>query len=160
MLATVMNSMILRDALVHAGQGATVFSAAAMLPIAAGFQRQLALNELNSGNVVVLSAGTGNALVTTDSAASLRGIELGCDIVLKATHVDGVYDSDPKQNPDAVMYDEISFDEVLKKQLNVMDLTAFQQCQAHGMPIRVFNIEKPGALLEVVTGAKIGTLVS
>ena len=160
MLATVMNAMILRDALVHAGQGATVFSAAAMLPIAVGFQRQLAINEMNAGNVVVLSAGTGNPLVTTDSAASLRGIELGCDIILKATHVDGIFSDDPITNPDATMYQSISFAEVMDKQLKVMDLTAFQQCQMHNMPLRVFNIERVGALLEVISGKDIGTLVS
>lgn len=159
MLATVMNAMILRDALLQQSEPVQMFSAVPMLPIASGFQRQLAIDALQSKHVVILSAGTGNPLVTTDSAASLRGIELNCDIVLKATHVDGVYSEDPAINPDATLYDSLTFTEAMDRNLKVMDLTAFQQCQLHAMPIRVFNIEKPGALYSVITGGDEGTLI-
>lgn len=159
MLSTVMNGIVLRDTFLQAGQAARLYSAIPMLPIAAGFQRQVADQDLSQGCVVILSGGTGNPLVTTDTAASLRGIELSADLICKATHVDGVYSDDPKQNKQAEMYARLSYQEAMEKRLKVMDLAAFQQCADHQKVLRVFNIEKPGALQKVVCGVNEGTLI-
>ena len=159
MLATLMNSLALRDAFEKRGMNARIHSAIPMSGIVGTFDRRKANFHLDQGRVMVFAAGTGNPLVTTDSAASLRGIEIGADILLKATNVDGVYDKDPSKHKDATLYDHLTFREVLQKELAVMDLAAFCQCRDHKLPIRVFNIHKPGALLNVITGKNEGTLV-
>jgi uridylate kinase len=123
------------------------------------YDRRKAMHHLSKNRVVLFAAGTGNPLVTTDSAASLRAIEVEADILLKATSIDGVYSSDPEKHPDATRYTVLSFKEALEKELGVMDLTAFCQCRDHNMKIRVFSIKKPGALLRVVLGDDEGTLV-
>lgn len=159
MLSTVINGMVLRDTFLQVGQAVRLYAAVPLLPMAAGFQRQVADQDLSDGRVVILSGGTGNPLVTTDTAASLRGIELSVDLICKATHVDGVYSADPKQDKHAEMYAHLSYQEAIDKRLKVMDLSAFQQCADHKKVLRVFNIEKPGALLNVVCGENEGTLI-
>ncbi len=160
MLATVINALALRESFENAGLSSRVMSAIPMSGIVDHFNRRKAIHNLEQKRVVIFSAGTGNPLVTTDSAASLRGIEIGADIILKATNVDGVYSSDPAKNKDAKLYKSISYGEVLKNELGVMDLAAFCQCRDYDMPIRVFNLKKPGALVRVVAGEDEGTLVS
>ncbi len=159
MLATLMNALALRDAFERDGMEAVVMSAIPMSGIVDYYDRRKAIHHLNDGKVVIFAAGTGNPLVTTDSAASLRAIETECDILLKATTVDGVYDSDPKKNPNAKRYTTLRFQEALQKELGVMDLAAFTQCRDHNMKIRVFDMHKHGALLRAVMGADEGTLV-
>ena len=159
MLATVMNAIAMRDALERVGQDARILSAVPMNGVVEVVDRRHAIRQLEKQTVVIFAAGTGNPLVTTDSAASLRAIEVDADILLKATQVEGVFSDDPQKNPKATMYDEITFAEVLEKELGVMDLSAFCQCRDHKMQIRVFNIGKPGALRRVVEGKKEGTLV-
>ncbi len=159
MLATVMNALAMRDALDRHNISARVMSAIQMSGVAEHFDRRSALGYLNSGDVVIFSAGTGNPFFTTDSAACLRGIEIGADLVLKATKVDGVYDADPMSNKDAQLYSRLTYDEVLDKKLGVMDLTAVCLCREHNMPLRVFRMSKPGALLSIVNGGDEGTLV-
>lgn len=159
MLATVMNALAMRDALERANINSSVQSAIPMSGIVDHYDRRKALRCLKQGEVVIFSAGTGNPFFTTDSAACLRGIEIEADIVLKATKVDGVYDSDPKKNKDAKKFDVLSYDEVLDRKLGVMDLTAICLCRDHGMPIRVFEMEKTSALLNIVMGGDEGTLV-
>lgn len=160
MLATVMNAIAMRDALERASIHARVMSAIPMSGVVDHYDRRKAVHHLNQGRVVVFSAGTGNPLVTTDSAASLRAIETEADVLLKATNVDGVYSEDPVKNPSATRYDRLTYDVALEKELGVMDLTAFCQCRDHNMPIRVFNINRPGALVSVVKGEDEGTLIS
>ena len=123
------------------------------------FIRRRAIRHLEKGRVVIFAGGTGNPYFTTDSAASLRGIEIGADILLKATKVDGVYNADPVKDPDAVRYDEVSFDEALEKKLGVMDATAIVMCRDNGLPLRIFNIYRPGNLVDVGRGGDIGTYV-
>jgi uridylate kinase len=159
MLATVMNALALRDAFERAQLPARVLSAIPMTGIVEVYDHLQAIHHLQSKRVVIFSAGTGNPLVTTDSAASLRAIEVQADIVLKGTQVDGVYDCDPRHNPDAKRYERLTFDMALKKELAVMDLAAFCQCRDHNMKIQVFDIHKHGALMRVVTGAQEGTLI-
>ncbi len=159
MLATVMNALGLRDSFERAGLPVRVLSAIAMGGVVDHFQRRKAIHHLQQGRVLIFAAGTGNPLVTTDSAASLRGIEIEADAVLKATNVDGVYSDDPEKNPDAIMYDTLTYQEALEKELAVMDLAAFCQCRDHNMELRVFNISKPGALKRVVMGETEGTVV-
>jgi uridylate kinase len=159
MLATLMNALALRDAFERAGFLTLVMSAIPMSGIVDYYDRRKAIYHLNAGNVVIFAAGTGNPLVTTDSAASLRAIETEAEILLKATSVDGIYDSDPRNNPNAKRYKTLSFKEALHKELGVMDLAAFTQCRDHHMKIRVFDMHKPGALLRVVMGEDEGTLV-
>lgn len=159
MLATVMNALAMRDALERAGFATRIMSAIPMSGVVDYYDRRKAMHHLSQGRVVLFAAGTGNPLVTTDSAASLRAIEIEADILLKATQVDGVYSSDPAQNPDAVRYRVLSYQEALKKELGVMDLGAFYQCRNHFMKIRVFNLSKSGALLNIVLGKDEGTLV-
>ncbi|RLA42096.1 MAG: UMP kinase [Gammaproteobacteria bacterium] len=159
MLATVMNALAMRDALDRNNISARVMSAIPMSGVVEHYDRRRALRYLSSGDVVIFSAGTGNPLFTTDSAACLRGIEIDAEVVLKATKVDGVYSADPMKVPDATLYSRLSYDDVLDKKLQVMDLTAICLCREHHMPVRVFRMSKPGALLNVVVGGDEGTLI-
>lgn len=160
MLATVMNALALRDALERSNIPSRVMSAIPMSGVVEHYDRRAAIRYLSQGDVVIFSAGTGNPFFTTDSAACLRGIEIDAQLVLKATKVDGVYDSDPVKNPDAVKYESLSYDEVLDKKLGVMDLTAICLVRDHNMPVRVFEMEKAGALLNIVRGDNEGTLIT
>jgi len=159
MLATVMNAIAMRDALERAGFSTRIMSALPMSGFVDHYDRRKAIHHLQRKRVVIFAAGTGNPLVTTDSAASLRAIETESEILLKATNVDGVYSADPALNPMAMLYERITYADALEKELGVMDLSAFCQCRDHNMAIRVFNINKPNALLRVVTGESEGTLV-
>ena len=159
MLATVMNALAMRDALERSNIATQAMSAIPMTGVVDHYDRRKAIRALNNGDVVIFSAGTGNPFFTTDSAASLRAIETGADLVLKATKVDGVYSADPVKVPDAIKYDHLTYDEVLEKKLEVMDLTAICLCRDHNMPVRVFEMEKPGALLNIVRGGDEGTLI-
>lgn len=160
MLATVMNGLAMRDALHRAFVNAKLMSAIPLNGVCDSYNWTDAIKMLKSGRVVIFSAGTGNPFFTTDSAACLRGIEIEADVVLKATKVDGVYDSDPSVNPDAVLYSQLSYSEVLDRELKVMDLAAFTLARDHSIPIRVFNMNKPGCLKRVVLGEPEGTLIS
>lgn len=160
MLATVMNALAMRDVLERMGIGTRVMSAIPMSGLVDHFDRRKAMHHLREGGVVFFAAGTGNPLVTTDSAASLRAIEIGADLLIKATNVDGIYDADPAKNPHAKRYKHITYQEALDKELGIMDLAAFCQCRDYNMPIRVFNLNKQGALLRIVQGEDEGTLVS
>ncbi len=159
MLATVMNSLALADAMRQAGMTARVMSAIAIEQVVEPYVRPKALQYLEEGKIVIFAAGTGNPFFTTDTAAALRGAEIGAEVVLKATKVDGIYSSDPKKDPSATRYSTISFDEAISKRLQVMDATAFALCRDQKLPIRVFSIVKPGALKNVVLGTDEGTLV-
>ena len=159
MLATVMNALALRDALERSNIPSRVMSAIPMSGVVEHYDRRTAMRYLEQGDVVIFSAGTGNPFFTTDSAACLRGIEINAQLVLKATKVDGVYSADPMTNPDAKKYDRLSYDEVLDKKLGVMDLTAIVLCRDHGLPLRVFEMDKAGALLSIVRGSAEGTLI-
>lgn len=160
MLATLINSLAMRDAFERSGLPVRILSAIPMSGIVDYFNRRKAIHHLQQGRVVIFAAGTGNPLVTTDSAASLRGIEIEADIVLKATQVDGIYSADPRRYPDAVRYEHLTYQEALEKELAVMDLAAFCQCRDYNMPLCVFNMQKPGALLRVITGQVEGTRVT
>lgn len=160
MLATVINALAMREALENIGIQTRIMSAIPMSGIVDHYDRRKAIHQMQVGRVIIFAAGTGNPLVTTDSAASLRGIEVAADVVLKATNVDGIYTADPAKNPDSEKYTTISYQEALKKELGVMDLAAFCQCRDYGMPIRVFNINIPGALVRVAHGDNEGTLVT
>ncbi len=159
MLATVMNGLALRDALERSNIATQVMSSIPMSGVVDHYDRRKAIRALGNGDVVIFCAGTGNPFFTTDSAACLRGIEVDAELVLKATKVDGVYSADPMKVPDAVRYDRLSYDEVLDKKLEVMDLTAICLCRDHNMPVRVFEMEKQGALLNIVRGGDVGTLI-
>ncbi|NWN92222.1 UMP kinase [Marinobacter adhaerens] len=159
MLATVMNGLAMRDALERSNIRTRVMSAIPMSGIVEHYDRRRAVRDLKDGDVVIFCAGTGNPFFTTDSAACLRGIEIEADAVLKATKVDGVYSEDPQLNPAASKYDYLTYDEVLDKKLGVMDLTAIVLAQDHGMPLRVFDMNRTGALTRIVTGEKEGTLI-
>ena len=159
MLATVINSMALQDSLEKEGVLTRLLTAIKMEQIAEPFIRRRAIRHLEKGRVVIFGAGTGNPYFTTDTAASLRAIEIEADVVMKGTRVNGVYSSDPEKNADATMYDKISFTEVYSNGLNVMDMTAFTLCQENKLPIIVFNMNEPGNLKKVVAGGEIGTLV-
>ncbi|TNF33490.1 MAG: UMP kinase [Gammaproteobacteria bacterium] len=159
MLATVMNALALRDALERANINSRVMSAIPMSGVVDHYDRRHAMRALEDGDVVVFAAGTGNPFFTTDSAACLRGIEIDADLVLKATKVDGVYNDDPVRNPKAQRFERLSYDQVLDMKLGVMDLTAICLCRDHGMPLRVFQMDKPGALLSIVMGENEGTLI-
>ena len=160
MLATLMNALALRDSFERANMPTRILSAIPMSGIVDHYDRRKAIHHLQKGRVVIFAAGTGNPLVTTDSAASLRGIEIGADAVLKATQVDGVYTADPMKDPKAKRYTKLTYREALEKELAVMDLAAFCQCRDHHIILRVFDINKPGALMRVITGGDEGTLVS
>ena len=159
MLATVMNAMALADAMRRMGLEARVQSALRIDQVVEPYIRGRAIRHLEEGRVVIFAAGTGNPFFTTDTAAALRGAEIGAQIVLKATKVDGVYSADPKKDPNATRYTQISFDEAISKNLQVMDATAFALCRDQKLPIKVFSIFKPGALKRVVQGEDEGTLV-
>jgi uridylate kinase len=159
MLATVMNALAMRDALERANIPTRVMSAIQMSGVVEHYDRRTAIRHLEAGDVVIFSAGTGNPFFTTDSAACLRGIEIDADLIMKATKVDGVYSADPETNPDAVKYARLSYDEVIEKQLAVMDLTAIFLSRDHQVPIKVFNMNRPGALLENIMGDADGTLI-
>jgi len=159
MLATVMNSLAMQDALEKLGSQCRVMSALKINQVSEDYIRRRAIRHLEKGRIVLFAAGTGNPFFTTDSAASLRAIEIGAEIMLKATKVDGVYDSDPMKNPDAVRYEKVSYDEAIVKKLRVMDTTALVLCRDQNVPVRVFNLFEPGNLLRVVQGEAIGTLV-
>ena len=160
MLATMINGLALMDGLERNGQEARLLSAVSAHQICEPFIRRRALRHQDKGRVIVLAGGTGNPFFTTDTAAALRASELGCDIMLKATKVDGVYDSDPAQNPDAQRYEALTFREVIDQDLKVMDLTAITMCLDNGLPIKVFDVLTAGNLKRVVDGESIGTLVT
>ena len=159
MLATVMNALALGDTMDKAGLTARVMSAIAIERVVEPYVRPKALQYLEEGKVVIFAAGTGNPFFTTDTAAALRGAEIGAEIVLKATKVDGVYSADPKKDPNATRYASITFDEAMAKNLEVMDATAFALCRDQKLPLKVFRIFKHGALKRVVRGEDEGTLV-
>ena len=159
MLATVMNALAMRDALERSNISSTVMSAISMTGVTDHYDRRKAIRLLENNEVVIFSAGTGNPFFTTDSAACLRGIEVQAEIVLKATKVDGVYSADPVKNPNATRYQRLSYDKVLSDKLGVMDLTAICLCRDHMMPVRVFKMDKAGALLNIVVGKDEGTLI-
>ncbi len=159
MMATVMNAMALQDAMRRAGIEARVQSALNIEQVVEPYIRPKAMRYLEEGRVVIFAAGTGNPFFTTDTAAALRGAEIGAEVVLKATKVDGIYSADPKKDPAATRYARISFDEALGRRLQVMDATAFALCRDQKLPIKVFDITKPGALRRVATGQDEGTLV-
>jgi uridylate kinase len=159
MLATVMNALALQDAFEKGGLPAAVLSGLAVAGVVEGYSRRTALAHLAAGRVLIFAAGTGNPFFTTDTAASLRGLEIGADLVLKATKVDGVYDRDPMKHKDAVRYERVTYDEALAKRLGVMDATALALCREQNLPLRVFSINKPGSLLRIVLGENEGTLV-
>ena len=159
MLATVMNALAMRDALERSNISTRVMSAIPMSGVVEHYDRRTAMRWLKDGDVVIFSAGTGNPFFTTDSAACLRGIEVEADVVLKATKVDGVYDADPMKVKKAKRFDRLTYDEVLDRKLGVMDLTAICLCRDHSMPVRVFNMNKPGALTSIMVGEPEGTLI-
>jgi len=159
MLATVMNALAMRDALERANIPTRVMSAIPMSGVVEHYDRRTAIRHLRAGDVVIFSAGTGNPFFTTDTAACLRGIEIDADLILKATKVDGVYSADPVTNPDAIKFDKLSYDDIIEKKLGVMDLTAICLSRDHKIPIKVFNMGKPGALLDNVMGRPDGTLI-
>jgi uridylate kinase len=159
MMATVMNSLALQDAFRCAGVQARVQSALNIEQVVEPYIRPKAIRYLEEGKVVIFAAGTGNPFFTTDTAAALRGSEIGAQVVLKATKVDGIYSADPKKDPNATRYESISFNEAISKNLEVMDATAFALCRDQKLPIRVFSINKPGALYRAVMGENEGTLV-
>ena len=160
MLATVMNALAMRDALERANIHTVVMSAIPMSGVVEHYDRRRAIRHLEDGDVVIFSAGTGNPFFTTDTAACLRGIEIDADIVLKATKVDGVYSADPMLVPDAEKFDSLTYDQVIEKQLGVMDLTAICLARDHEMPLRVFAMEQTGALRNAVVGDDEGTLIA
>ncbi len=159
MLATVINALALRDALEKAGVPTRVQSAISMQQLAEPYIRLRAIRHLEKGRVVVFAAGTGNPFFTTDTTAALRSVEIGAEVMLKATRVEGVYDADPERNPEARLLPEVGYMEVLAKGLRVMDSTAITMCKDHELPIVVFDITKPGNIVRAVRGERIGTLV-
>jgi len=160
MLATVINGMALQAALEKAGVNTRLQSAIKMEQVAEPYIRRRAMRHLEKGRVVIFGAGTGNPYFTTDTAGSLRAIEIKADVILKGTRVDGIYNADPEKDPNAVRYESVSFDEVISQNLKVMDMTAFTLCKENNLPIIVFDMNTPGNLLNVVTGMRIGTLVN
>ncbi len=160
MLATVINGMALQSALESIGVFTRLISAIEMKAIAEPYIRRRAIRHLEKGRVVIFSAGTGSPYFTTDSAAALRANEINADVILKGTRVDGIYTADPEKDPDAEMIEQISFTRVISEGLGIMDMTAFTLCQENDLPIVVFNINEPGNLKRILTGEKVGTLVS
>lgn len=159
MLATMINSMALQSALESAGIKTRLQSAIEMKEIAEPYVRRRAVRHLEKGRVVIFGAGTGNPFFTTDSAASLRAIEINAEVILKGTRVDGIYTADPEKDPNAVKYDVISFDDVYGKGLNVMDMTAFTLCKENDLPIIVFDMDTPGNFKKLMQGEQVGTIV-
>jgi len=160
MLATVINSLALESAITLLGGKAKVFTSIRMEPVGELYNRDKVLEALKNKTVCILAGGTGNPFFTTDTAAALRAVEIGADVLLKGTRVDGVYSADPEKDPKAVKFDKISYEEVINKRLKVMDSTAFTLCRDNNMPMIVFDMNKPGNLIKLVEGAGIGTLVS
>jgi uridylate kinase len=159
MLATIMNGLALGDFLRRNSVPCSVFSASAIAGVVQGYDRDRALAKMRGGQVVIVTGGTGNPYFTTDTAACLRGVELQVDMVLKATNVDGIYSSDPNKDVSAIKFDTVSFDQVLEKQLGVMDLTAIVLCKENNMPLVVFDASVKGALLALTAGQSVGTKV-
>ena len=160
MLATVMNALAMQDAVEKLGGYARVMSAIKINEVCEDFIRRRAIRHIEKGRIAIFAAGTGNPFFTTDSAAALRAIEIGAQVLLKATKVDGVYTADPKKDPGATRYDQLSYDEVIERKLGVMDTTAIALCRDHRLPLRVFDMNKPGELMRIVRGEPVGTLVS
>ena len=160
MLATVINSLALQSALSNIEVKSVVYTAVRMEPVGELYNRDKVVKNLEKGKVTILSGGTGNPFFTTDTASALRAVEIGAEIILKGTRVDGVYSADPEKDSKATKYNQISFNEVIKKELNVMDLTAFTMCKENNLPIYVFDMNKKGNLLKVINGESIGTLIS
>jgi uridylate kinase len=160
MLATVMNALAMQDALERLGLQARVMSALTIHPVCEDYVRRRAIRHLEKGRVVLFAAGIGNPFFTTDSAASLRAIEIGADLLLKATKVDGVYSADPVTDPDATRFTRLGYQEILDRRLMVMDHTAIVLCRDHRIPLRVFDMTRPGGLLRIVRGEDLGTLVT
>jgi uridylate kinase len=160
MLATVINSLALQNAIEHKGINTRLLSALHMEQIAEPYIRRRALRHLEKGRVIIFGAGTGHPYFSTDTAASLRAVEIGADVIIKGTRVDGVYDSDPEKNKDAFKFGNISYLDVLKKNLRVMDLTAVSLCQENNLPLVVFNMNYPDNLLKLVRGDNVGTIVN
>jgi len=160
MLATVINSLALESAITRLGGKARVFTSIRMEPVGELYNRDKVLEAMKNEIVCILAGGTGNPFFTTDTAAALRAVETGADVLLKGTRVDGVYSADPEKDPKAVKFDNISYEEVINKRLKVMDSTAFTLCRDNNMPMIVFDMNKPGNLIKLVDGAGIGTLVS
>jgi uridylate kinase len=159
MLATVINGLALQDALESLGCQTRLMSAIRMDGVAEPYIRRRGRRHLEKGRIIILAAGTGGPFVTTDTAAALRALEIGADIILKATRVEGVFSDDPEKNPHAVMYRELDYSEILSKNLRVMDSTAIAHCMEHNMPILVFNYKKDGNILRAVQGERVGTLI-
>ncbi len=160
MLATVINSLALQNAIEKKGIITRLMSAIEMEAIAEPYIRRRAIRHLEKGRVVIFGGGTGHPYFSTDTAASLRAVEIGADVIVKGTRVDGVYDSDPEKNPDALKFESISYIDILKKNLRIMDLTAVSLCQENNLPMMVFNMDVPGNLLKLVKGEQIGTFIS
>ena len=160
MLATMINSMALQSALESIGLYTRLQSAIEMKQIAEPYIKRKAVRHLEKGRIVIFGAGTGNPFFTTDSAASLRAIEIDCDVILKGTRVDGVYDADPEEYPDANKYDTLTFDDAYEKQLKIMDMTAFTLCKENQIPVVVFDMNNSGNLKKVILGDNVGTLVT
>jgi uridylate kinase len=159
MLATVINSLALESAILKLGGKARVFTSLRMEPVGELYNRDKVVEEMKKGTICLLAGGTGNPFFTTDTAAALRSVEIGADILLKGTRVDGVYTSDPEKDPKAQKFDTISFEEIIVRRLKVMDSTAFTMCRENNMPIMVFNMNTPGNLMKLVSGIKTGTLI-
>ncbi len=160
MLATMINSLALQNAIEKKGIFTRLMSAIKMEEIAEPYIRRRAIRHLQKGRVVIFGAGTGHPYFSTDTAASLRAVEIGADVIVKGTRVDGVYDSDPEKNPDALKFESITYLDILKKNLRIMDLTAVSLCQENNLPMMVFNMDIPGNLLKLVRGEPIGTFIS
>lgn len=159
MLATIINGLALRDALAKKHLNVQIMSAIGIPGLVDSFDRFKAKKTLKKGKVLIFTAGTGNPLVTTDSAAAIRGVEINADIILKATKVDGVFAADPIKNPKAERYTQLTYDEVLEQRLGVMDLNAILLCKDNGLPLRVFNMSQPGSLQNILLGEPVGTLI-
>ena len=159
MLATVINALAMQDALEKLGAKVRVMSAIKINDVCEDYIRRRAVRHLEKGRITIFAAGTGNPFFTTDSGAALRAIEIGADLLLKATKVDGVYDSDPKKNPGATRFERLTYDEVIGRDLQVMDTAAFALCRDSDLPLRIFDMEQPGQLLRILRGEPIGTLV-
>ena len=159
MLATVLNALAMQDALEHQGRPVRVMSALKINQVCEDYIRRRAIRHLEKGRVVIFAAGTGNPFFTTDTAASLRAVEIGADLLIKATKVDGVYTADPVKDPSARLYERLTFDEALDQRLNVMDATALVLCRDHNMPLRVMNVFEGGAVMRLVMGENVGSLI-
>ena len=160
MLSTVLNALALQETMESLGQPTRVMSAFPIATVCEPFIRRKAIRHLEKGRAIILAAGTGNPFVTTDTCAALRAVEIGADAVLKATKVDGIYDKDPKKHADAKQYDEVSFDQVIRDDLKVMDTAAFAMCREQKMPLVVFNLMQPGNIARVLRGERVGTRIN